>query len=166
MRHTAQTLVHLTLDIPAVMGLIHDIADIPIVTKAEPDLLIRRHREIPTDAKNANVFDLRQKIRANALKVVKILLSVSATRGIAATKQELSDLGRLFDRVTTEGARVILEVHYGARWAGQRDGDGRDSEETLRRPGELEPDLEVLRERLRSVVSGSPPRAVERGEPS
>ena len=100
--------------------------------------------------------DLRQAVNASALKMVKVQMSVPATANIATTKQDLTNVGRLFERVITQEAQVILEVHYSPAQAKE---DKDNPEETLRQV--LQPSFEALRERLLRAVDGSPPRAAD-----
>ena len=105
-------------------------------------------------AKDGEPFDPQQK--AKTLKSVKIVMDVPATADIAATKQDLTNVGRLFERVITQEAQVILEVHYNPAQAKE---DEDNPEETLRQ--ELQPSFEALKERLLLAVDGSPPRAAD-----
>ena len=102
------------------------------------------------------MVDYRRPVNAGALKMVKVRLNVPATADIAATKQDLTNVGRLFERVITQEARVILEVHYSPAWAKDHEDN---PEETLRQ--ELQPSFEALKERLLLAVDGSPPRAAD-----
>ena len=62
-------------------------------------------------------------------------------------------VGRLFERVITQEAQVILEIHYSPAQAKE---DKDNPEETLRQ--ELQPSFEALKERLLGAVDGGPPR--------
>ena len=105
-------------------------------------------------AKKGKPFDPQQK--AKTLKSVKIVMDVPATADIATTKQDLTNVGRLFERVITQEAQVILEVHYNPAQAKE---DEDNPEETLHQ--ELQPSFEALKERLLRAVDGSPPWAAD-----
>lgn len=145
---STKSLTDLTIDGPTVEGLLHDDVGTSI---ADVQRMIDRLSDPHTE-----VFDPQQTVRANALKTFKVLLSVPTTADIAETKQKFSKISRLFERIITQEAHVILEVHYDAGWVGERDVD---PEETLRQ--ELQPDFEILRERLQRVVGESPPSVTE-----
>ena len=100
--------------------------------------------------------DPRRAANASALKMVKVQMSVPATADIATTKQDLTNVGRLFERVITQEAQVILEIHYSPAQAKE---DKDNPEEALRQ--ELQPSFEALKERLLRAVDGSPPRAAD-----
>ena len=89
------------------------------------------------------MVDPRRTVNAGTLKMVKVHLNVPATANITTTKQDLTNVGRLFERVITQGAQVILEVHYNTAQAKE---DKDNPEETLRQ--ELQPSFEALKERL------------------
>ena len=106
--------------------------------------------------KDKKDFGPSEEIHMEALKSVKILINVPATADIAATKQDLTNVGRLFEHVITQEAQVILEVHYSPASAKDHENN---PEEALRQ--ELQPSFEALKERLLRAVDGSPPRAAD-----
>ena len=102
------------------------------------------------------MVDPRRPVDAGALKMVKVHLNVPATADIATTKQDLTNVGRLFERVITQEAQVILEVQYSPAWAKDHEDN---PEEALRQ--ELRTSFEALKERLLRAIDGSPPRAAD-----